>query len=172
MTPPALRVIPGALELDSGWSWFCGHCAAAPSEEVSPLARVCPSCGMGLLLETRTEAAPDCDDAFLVVDSRMTVQALSSRAGELLNLIEEDMIDRPVAHVLGAPEAETHGPEDLITLLGAAIAGSDRIHSLSVRPLGAFGVRVVARIAPCGPPRAALVVLGDRAPRRQAFRIV
>jgi hypothetical protein len=172
MTPsaqrPALRLIQGALDLDSGWSWFCSHCAAAPGEEVSPLARVCPSCGMGLLLETLSEAAPAGDDAFLVVDSRMTVQALSRRAGEFLGVIEEDIVDRPVACVLGAPEVEPHGPEDLITLLRAASTDTNRVHSLSVRPLGAFGVRVIARIAPCGPPRAALVVL---APRRE-LRIV
>lgn len=56
----------------------------------------------------------------------------------------------------------------------AQILGIDRSEILREaldRPLGAFGVRVVARIAPCGPPRAALVVLDERTPQR-ALRIV
>jgi PAS domain-containing protein len=120
---------------------------------------------MGLLLETRSDAAPGRDDAFLVVDSRLTVQALSRRAGKLLEVSEEDVIDRPVARFLGAADAERAGPEHFMTLLRAACTDSDELHSMSVRPLGAFGVRVVARIAPCGPPRAALVVLGDTGAR-------
>ncbi|HWF35856.1 MAG TPA: hypothetical protein VG295_10785 [Solirubrobacteraceae bacterium] len=126
---------------------------------------------MGLLLETRSDAAPAPDDAFLVIDSRMTVQGISWRAGELLNVIEEDVIDKPVATVLGAPEVETNGPHTLITLLQGACRDSDRVHSLSVRPLGAFGVRVVARIAPCGPPRAALVVLRERVSRPELLLV-
>jgi hypothetical protein len=39
-----------------------------------------------------------------------------------------------------------------------------------VRPWNTFGVRLQARIAPCGPPRAALIVLGT--PRRQRLRAV
>ncbi len=169
--PPMLRLIQGALEDASGWSWFCSRCAATPSEDVTPLARVCRSCGMGVLLETRFEAAPGPEDAFLVVDSRLTVQALSEPAQELLGVIEEQVIDKPVASFLGAADAETGRPEDLITLLRAASTDGEEVQSLSVRPLGAFGVRLVARIAPCGPPRAALVVLDERTPQR-ALRIV
>jgi hypothetical protein len=126
---------------------------------------------MGVLLETPVDAAPALDDAFLVVDARLTVQALSRRAGNLLGVIEEDVVDRPVARLLGAADAETRRPADLVTAIAAACADSDEIHSLSVRPLGAFGVRVVARVSPCGPPRAALVVLDERAPW-QALRVV
>jgi len=173
MTPPALRLVQGSLADGSGWSWFCGQCAARPNHDsVSPLARVCPSCGMGLLLETRSDAAPDHAEAFLVVDSRLTVQALSHRAERLLGVSEEDVIDRPVDRFLGGAEAENRDPVDLMAVLHAASTRSDEISSLLVRPRRAFGVRVHARIAPCGPPRAALIVLGDRPPRRRDLRIV
>jgi PAS domain-containing protein len=169
--PPALRVIQGALEDGSGWSWFCSQCAAAPSEEVSPVARVCRSCGMGVLLETRSDVAPGPEDAFLVVDSRLTVQALSRRAERLLGVREEDVIDKPVVGFLTAADTETDGPDGLMALLRDASTNGEELHSLSVRPLGAFGVRLGARIIPCGPPRAALVVLRHREPRRD-LRIV
>jgi hypothetical protein len=157
-------VIHGALEEASGWSWFCTKCAAVPTEEVAPLARVCRSCGMGVLLETRSDVAPGPEDAFLVVDSRLTVQALSRRAELLLDVIEEEVIDKPIAGFLGGADAEADGPEDLMALLRDTSTDSEDLHSVSVRPLGAFGVRMIARLIPCGPPRAALVVLGD--PRR------
>jgi len=120
---------------------------------------------MGLLLETRCDAVPFPDDAFLVVDSRLMVQALSRQAEALLGHSELDVIGRPVADFLAPAEAEADGPQELIDLLRAASSDNDEIRSLSVRPRGAFGIRVNARITPCGPPRAALVVLSTQAVR-------
>jgi PAS domain-containing protein len=163
---PALRLVRGVPDDAPGWSWFCGRCAATPgSASISPGARVCPWCGMGLLLETRSDAIPFPDDAFLVVDSRLIVQALSRRAEALLGESELDVIGRPVSHFLAPAEAEADGPQRLVELLRAASTHNDEIRSLSVRPRGAFGIRVSARILPCGPPRAALVVLSTQAVR-------
>jgi PAS domain-containing protein len=120
---------------------------------------------MGLLLETRSDAVPFPDDAFLVVDSQLIVQALSRRAESLLDHSELDVIGRPVADFLAPAELETDGPHKLVELLRAASADSDEIRSLSVRPRGAFGIRVNARILPCGPPRAALMVLSTQSVR-------
>jgi DNA-directed RNA polymerase subunit RPC12/RpoP len=166
---PPLRLIQGALHDEPGWIWFCGQCAAqVDHESVSPLTRTCPECGRGLLLETRVNAAPTVEDAFLVVDSRLIVRVVSPRARILLGAGQGEPLGRPVARFLAAAGTESGGPEDFMPLLHAASTGSDEIHSLCVRPLGAFGVRVTARIAPCGPPRAALVVLAGvvPAPRR------
>jgi len=120
---------------------------------------------MGLLLETRSDAVPFPDDAFLVVDSQLMVQALSRRAEALLDHSELDVIGRPVVDFLAPADVETDGPHKLIELVRAASDGSDEIRSLPVRPRGAFGIRVNARIVPCGPPRAALVVLSTQAVR-------
>jgi hypothetical protein len=167
MEPPRLRLIQGALEAAPEWSWFCSQCAAVPGHQsVSPLARSCPACGMGLLVETRADAVPSRGDAFLIVNSGLRIQALSWPAATLLDVRVEEAIDRPVAGLLTAADAESRGPGELINVLHAASTQSDQLQSLFVRPLDAFGVRMAARIAPCGPPRAALVVLRDRAPRR------
>ena len=130
-------MVPAEVE----WTWFCGHCAA-PSPSSSPpppTARVCTSCGLGLLLETRADTAPDPRDAFLVVDTSLLVQAMSRRAQALLELTEAEAVNRPAAELLVAAD---------------------------VRPWNTFGVRMRAKIAPCGPPRAALVVLEDQQSRR------
>jgi PAS domain-containing protein len=126
---------------------------------------------MGLLLETRSDAAPGSDDAFLVIDSRLTVQAVSRDAERLLGINEDEMVDGPVTQFLGAADAEAREPEEFLYLLHRASTGADELHSVFVRPRNAFGVRIVARIAPCGPPRAALVVLGRQAPR-SGLRVV
>jgi PAS domain-containing protein len=165
---PPLRLVRGTPDYAPDWSWFCGRCAAIPYiESVSPAARVCPSCGQGLLLEVRSDAVPFRDDAFLVVDSRLTVQTLSLRAQALLGKSAEDVIGRPVARFLGAADAEANdsGPDRLIDLLRDASIDSDEPRSVCVRPHGAFGVRVNARIVPCGPPRGALIVLSNQAVR-------
>jgi PAS domain-containing protein len=163
---PSLRLIRGALDDTPGWTCFCGECAAPPSEEpVSPLAAVCGAYGMGLLLETRLDAFPSRDDAFLVVDSQLTVQTISRQAATLLGVHEDDVVDEPVAQFLGPADAEAGVPEDLLHLIHRASTDSDQRHSVMVRPRNSFGVRLVARIAPCGPPRAALVLLRNRAPQ-------
>src|SRR2546421_9791112 len=94
------------------WSWFCGHCAA-PSASVdppSPTARVCSSCGFGLLLESRREMVPDARDAFVVIDSSLQVHGVSMRAEILLGVTEEMAINRPVAELLVPADAEAQGP--------------------------------------------------------------
>jgi hypothetical protein len=161
-------LIQGALEDAPEWSWFCSQCAALPDHQsVSPLARACRSCQTGLLLETRSDAIPSRGEAFLVVDSGLRIQALSRPAETLLDTRGENLIDRPVADFLAAADAETRGPGDLAAMLHAASTESDQLHSMFVRPLDSFGVRMAARIAPCGPPRAALVVLRGGAPQRE-----
>jgi PAS domain-containing protein len=163
---PSLRLIRGALEEAQGWTCFCGECTAASTEEpLSPLAAVCGPYGMGLLLETRLDAFPSRDDAFLVVDSALTVQTVSQQAATLLGVSEDEIKNRPVAELLSSADAETAQPEDLLHLVHRASTFSDERHSVMVRPRNTFGVRMIARIAPCGPPRAALVLLRSRIPR-------
>ena len=153
LSRPALRLVQGAqvAPAEIEWTWFCGHCAApSPLEEPpSPTARVCTSCGLGLLLETHRNTVPGPDDAFLVIDHGLLVQAMSRRAQVLLGLTEAEAINRRVAELLVPPDAEARAP----TGFAAAI--------VTVRPWNTFGVRMRARIAPCGPPRAALVILED-----------
>ena len=159
---PALRVIDGGVDAPVSYGWFCGHCAApAPGGTTpAPTARVCRSCGFGLLLEAREDAVPSPDDAFVVVDSALLVQAMSREAQLLLGIGEELAINRPISELLVPADAESQGATGFAAKITLAADGADAGTARSfVRPWNTFGVRLRARIATCGPPRAALVVL-------------
>ena len=165
LSRPALRLVEGAqvAPAEIEWTWFCGHCAApSPAEEPpAPTARVCTACGLGLLLETHRNTAPGPDDAFLVIDHGLLVQAMSRRAQVLLGLTEAEAINRRVAELLVPPDAEARAPTGFAAAIVDAASGLEESAIVTVRPWNTFGVRMRARIAPCGPPRAALVILED-----------
>jgi hypothetical protein len=166
MQRPALRLVEGGLDTAADWLWFCGHCAApSPNGAPPPTARVCASCGLGLLLEAREDAVPSAGDAFLVVDAALLVQAMSREAQSLLGVTEELAIDKPVAELLVPADAESQSRTGFAAAITHAADGQDPETSRSfVRPWNTFGVRLRARIATCGPPRAALVVLENGRP--------
>ena len=163
-----MRLVQGARVQTVEWSWFCGHCAApAPGDAPPPpTARVCRACGLGLLLETRSDVLPSDRDAFLVIDSALAVQAMSRRAQSLLALTEEEAVNRPVIELLVPADAEAQGPSGFARAIVEAARGDDEPTAAFVRPWNTFGVRMRARVAPCGPPRAALIVLQDPHERR------
>ncbi len=165
---PALKLVEGGLGHDVPWLWFCGNCAA-PSPHGGPPpphARVCPSCGFGLLLEAREDAIPGDRDAFLVVDSSLLIQAMSREAQRFLGLTEQEAVNKPIAELLVPADAEAQGRTGFAAAISLAADGQDPETSRRVvRPRNTFGVRMRARIATCGPPRAALIVLEDSAPR-------
>ncbi len=127
---------------------------------------MCPECGFGLLLEVREDLAPEPQGAFLLVDARLRVQGVSAAAERLLGLAEADARERPIGELLVAPDAEAGRAQALPAVIAEIAAGAaDGTHTY-VRPWNTFGVRLRARIAACGPPRAALVVLGGSPPLR------
>jgi len=175
MPKTALRLVDGGLDTTVEWTWFCGYCAAPAPGNVAPLpsGRVCSSCGLGVLLETRADAVPADRDAFVVVDSRLLVQAVSRDAQSVLAITEEDAIDTPVAELLIPADAESAHHTGFAAAIAEAAQGLEPETTRSfVRPWNTFGVRMRARIAVCGPPRAALIVLDDDrpAPRGTAER--
>src|SRR5947209_5317125 len=150
---PALALVPGSPETTPPveWSWFCGHCASRPQPGVPPLpsARVCSSCGLGLLLEAPSDAAPDPRDAFLVVDSRLLVQAVSFSAEELLDVTEEGAVNRPVVELLVPADVEAGRRSAVAIAITDVAGGSDEPTRVFLRPWNTFGVRICARVAPC-----------------------
>jgi hypothetical protein len=104
-------------------------------------------------------------DAFLVIDNALLVQAMSRRAQGLLAVSEEEAVNRPLSELLVSADAEGAGNR-LAAAVADAAQGSGEPMNVFVRPWNTFGVRMRARIAPCGPPRAALLVLGG-GPQRQ-----
>jgi PAS domain-containing protein len=112
------------------------------------------------MLETREDAVPDSRDAFVVVDSSLLVQAMSREAQTLLDLSEEMAVDKPIAELLVPADAEAQGRAGFAAAITQAADGQDPDTARAfVRPWNTFGVRIRARIATCGPPRAALIVL-------------
>jgi hypothetical protein len=171
---PRLSLVHTTAELELTGSWFCGYCGVGPKAgaAVTPATRVCGSCGRGLLLEARSDASPRRDEAFLVVDSGLTVQAVSRCAEKLLAVREEDVAELPVGDLLVAAEPEAPIEERLPSVLAHAIADGERVMTVCVRPRDTFGVRFPARISVCGPPRAALIVLRRGGPQQPRLRLV
>jgi hypothetical protein len=141
---------------------FCGHCGAPPLAEVAATAsRVCAHCGLGLVLQAPSDVAPRGDEPFLVIDSTLSVCAVSARAEDLLETDETVAVNRHIADFLVPADANAPSAENLLVLLVDAASGSGAPRTAVVRPREEFGVRFRARIGPCGPPHAALLVLMD-----------
>lgn len=141
---------------------FCGSCGLPPpAGEDDRTARVCGHCGMGVVLAARPDAAPRPGEAFLVVDGRLTVCAVSSAAEKLLGVQEVFAVDRPLGELLQPADAEALGAEPLIHSVIAAASEPGPPASAVVRPAGEFGVRYAVQVGACGPPAAALLVLRD-----------
>ena len=71
-----------------------------------------------------------------------------------------------MAELLVPADADSQGPTGFAATIAQAAEGQDPETSRRfVRPWNTFGVRMRARIATCGPPRAALIVLETARPR-------
>jgi PAS domain-containing protein len=120
---------------------------------------VCASCGLGLILESRADAAPSSGDAFLVLDRSLAVCAMSDAAERLLAANEPDVVNRHVSDLLMPADAEERDAGSLSAAVAWAARAEGGTRTATVRPANTFGIRLTARIASCGPPRAALLVL-------------
>lgn len=143
---------------------FCGHCGRQPADQ-APLAgrpsRVCAKCGMGLLLQAPAELAPSTTDSFLIIDGYLTVCAVSRQAERLLNISETEAVNRHVSDFVTPGDSEQSTSQSLAALLAWAARGDSPQGDIVVRPTNTYGVRYWAKIGPCGPPAAALLVLAD-----------
>jgi hypothetical protein len=156
----ALAVVPSPEREADPTIWFCSHCAAQPETPAGgePESRVCDDCGLGLLLETSTEAAPAPGGAFIVLDRSLAVCAVSASAELLLATREIDAVNRHVTELLVPADAEAQGPVNLASAVTWAATGDDSLRTVVVRPANVFGVRLTTKITSCSPPRAALLV--------------
>lgn len=135
---------------------FCSHCGVRPKQDWT--SRVCGSCEMGLVLTADADVAPQPGGAFIVIDGTLSVCAVSAAAETLLATSETDAVNRHVTELLVPADAEAAGPQNLAVAVTWAARGDDGSNAVTVRPANTFGVRLRARIASCGPPRAALLV--------------
>jgi hypothetical protein len=137
---------------------FCGHCGVRPEPSDSNDSRVCSSCGLGLLLEAGADVAPGKGDAFLVIDSSLSVCAVSRAAEKLLAANETEAVNRHITELVVPADAEAQSSENLAIAVTWAARGDSGSRRVMVRPTNTFGVRMTARITSCGPPQAALLV--------------
>ena len=162
---PTLRLVEPAVPETAETHWFCGYCGAAPTGAVpTPMSRVCEHCASGLLLEAPADVAPDSNDPFLIVDSRLTVQAVSRRAEQIFGVVEADVTDHPIAELITDADVEVDDSQSFAAALLSAALDDEGRHSTFVRPRDAYGIRIRARVSHCGPPRAALIVLETPGP--------
>ena len=120
---------------------FCSHCGAFHRDA----PRVCPDCGLGVVLECAPGVLPRAGAAFLVVKSDLRISAASEAAEEFLG----DVTGQPLLDVLS-------GDPGLTRWIVRAAMGSGRVVSVALRK---GPRRVNGRVATCGEPRAALLVL-------------
>lgn len=85
---------------------FCSRCGEP--EAVSPL-RVCPACGMGVLLATRGEEPPLPGAAFVICTEEMRVSAVSKAAEPVIGY-EASALGRPLLELVGGGEIARVSP--------------------------------------------------------------
>ena len=136
----------------------CGHPADEPARRPRLRARVCDRCGMGMMLTCTRDALPGDAAAFLIATFDLTISAVSE-AGEKIFGAEQSLVGQRVLDLLNSPLGDDH----LARHLGqAAQRACDPIvmpvRLQSARQAPRLGT-LAARIATCGPPRAALVTV-------------
>lgn len=72
---------------------------------------------------------------------------------------ETEAVNRRVTELVVPADAEAQGGDNLAVAVTWAARGDDGTRTVTLRPTNTFGIRMKARIAACGPARAALVVL-------------
>jgi hypothetical protein len=136
----------------------CGHPCEEPPQRPQVRGRVCERCGMGMMLTCSREALPGEAAAFLIVTFDLRVSAVSV-AGERLFGGEPSVIGMPVLDLIGSPL----GDDQLARYMAQAAQRPCDPMVMPVRltalePSSRVGT-LAARIATCGPPRAALVTV-------------
>jgi hypothetical protein len=144
---------------------FCTHCGRR-AVSIGPRARICARCELGLMLQADSELAPSPGDAFIVVDRDLLVCAVSAGAERVLGAREPTLIHATVDQLLrGAGETDAEaGERSLLDLLRAATRGRAAIEQTVVSLVDRAADGFTARLGPCGPPAAALLVLGEQLP--------
>jgi hypothetical protein len=135
----------------------CGHPSEDPPGRPELRKRVCERCGMGMVLTCPRDALPGEAAAFLILDYELRVSAVSE-GGEKYFGKEEALIGAHLLEVLTSPL----GDDQLARNTGLATQRPCDPLVMPVRLLSLDASRVgtlAARIATCGPPRAALLTV-------------
>jgi hypothetical protein len=148
---------------------FCSRCGTLDAGRDSrPPAhgreRVCTECGMGILLSCSREALVTAGASFLIVTDDLRVSAVSQTA-ERMFAPEIEMLGSQLLRWMSSPL----GADELAAGVTRTARGSREVINLPVMIANHRSRRwgsLEARIAMCGPPQAALVVVGSVSPMR------
>jgi hypothetical protein len=136
----------------------CGHPADEPPSRPRLRGRVCGRCGMGMLLTCSRDALPGDAATFLIATFDLSISAVSE-AGEKIFGSEQSLVGLHVLDLLRSPM----GDDQLARHVGQAAQRACDPVVMPVRLVSGKRARQVgtlaARIATCGPPRAALVTV-------------
>jgi hypothetical protein len=124
---------------------FCTHCGTLSNESDR---RVCGRCGLGVVLSCAPGLLPRPGAAFLVVKSDLRISAASMAVERMLG-DPDALVGEPLLEVLSGDPA-------LPRWIVRASMGSTRVVSVALRK---GSRRINGRIAACGEPAAALIVL-------------
>jgi hypothetical protein len=134
---------------------FCTHCASL-FDQPAARRRVCPSCGLGVVLTCSSATLEAPGAAFLVVTSDLRVSAGSKQAEDLFSA-HDGIFGRPLMSLITSPD----GIGELAQLVVAAAGGTMAPSTIPVQSAGSKldDVSLEARIGGCGNPPAALIVV-------------
>ena len=159
---PRLVALPGHGDRPRPDVHSAGTAAPAAEADIQPASRVCARCGLGLLVSAPPTPRRRPQDPFLLVDGQLSICAVSRLAEQLL-LTSRDRGGQ-LAHrrpARAGRRRDRRRRSRWSTCSCTRPAGAGETHHVVLRPAKEFGIRFWARIGPCGPPRAALVVLAD-----------
>jgi hypothetical protein len=151
------RVHPGSAQGSADMdelTHFCTHCASL-FDEAAARRRVCPRCGLGVVLTCSSATLEAPGGAFFVVKADLRVSA-ASRAAEDLFFVHDGAFGRPLMSLVTSPD----GIEELPRLVVAAANGTLAPATIAVESAASkVDIALEARIGGCGDPPAALVVV-------------
>jgi hypothetical protein len=135
----------------------CGHPGDEPAGRPDLRRRICGRCGMGMMLSCTREALPGAAAAFVICTYDLTVTAVS-QAGERIFGKEEQVVGTHLLELVTCPL----GDDQLARHAGVAAQRACEPLVMPLRLVSPKARRIgtlAARIATCGPPRAALVTV-------------
>jgi len=139
---------------------FCTNCGTLfdpepPDSKHPHRERVCPVCGLGVLLSTGREMLSEDGQAFLVVTGDLAVSAASETATLMFGLDSLQIVGRPLLSLLDTPLRAS----ELARRVARAAGGAGDVSLLRVEVAGR---QYEVRVGRCGDPRGALVVFQAR----------
>jgi predicted nucleic acid-binding Zn-ribbon protein len=134
---------------------FCTNCASL-FDEPAARRRVCPRCGLGVVLTCSSATLDAPGAAFFVVTSDLRVSAGSKQAEDLFS-VHDGTFGRPLLSLVTSPDSVG----ELARLVVAAANGTMAPSTIEVESAASKldDISLEARIGGCGNPPAALVVV-------------